>query len=182
MPTCPEIYLRALEPEDYKVSIHWRQDDAIWAQLLGEKHFVSAEYEKRWMLETANVQKTDIRLGICLVGEQRLIGLASIGSIDMVHRSMRTQLMIGDKSFWGLGVGTQVLRKLLAFAFDDRGMVRVWCRILASNQASLRLHNKVGFVQEGLLRKAAFKKGAFQDVVLMAVLQEDYCRAHHQNG
>lgn len=177
MPNPPDIYLRALEPDDYKVSIHWRQDDAIWKQLLGEKHFVSAEYEKRWMAESVSIQKTDIRLGICLESDQRLIGLTSLASIDMVHRSARTQIMIGDKSYWGLGIGTQVLQKLLTFAFDERGLERIWCRILMSNLASQRLHRKAGYVQEGLMRKAAFKNGHFQDVVLMAILREDYRRS-----
>lgn len=177
MHTPPEIYLRALEPDDYKVSIHWRQDDAIWEQLLGEKYFVSAEYEKRWMAESVNIQKTDIRLGICLANDQRLIGLTSLASIDMVHRSARTQIMIGDKSCWGQGIGTQVLHKLLTFAFDDRGLERIWCRILKSNLASQKLHQKAGYVQEGLMRKAAFKNGQFQDVVLMAILREDHRRA-----
>lgn len=40
------VYLRALEPEDYKVSIKWRKDDDIWSTVVGTKHFASSEYEK----------------------------------------------------------------------------------------------------------------------------------------
>ncbi len=31
------VYLRALEPDDYKTSIAWRNDDQIWNQLGGGK-------------------------------------------------------------------------------------------------------------------------------------------------
>lgn len=31
------VYLRALEPEDYKTSVKWRQNDFIWQQLGGGK-------------------------------------------------------------------------------------------------------------------------------------------------
>ena len=40
------VYLRAFEPEDYKISIKWRNDDEIWQQLGGVKYFVSEAYEK----------------------------------------------------------------------------------------------------------------------------------------
>lgn len=29
------IYLRALEPDDYKVSVHWRNDDSVTSLLGG---------------------------------------------------------------------------------------------------------------------------------------------------
>ena len=35
------VYLRALELDDYKTSIKWRNDDSIWSQLGGVKYFVS---------------------------------------------------------------------------------------------------------------------------------------------
>ena len=135
-----KIYLRALEPGDYQRTIVWRNDDDIWKQLLGEKHFVSAEYEKKWIHDAVFSPHRELRLGICTVPDDLLIGLAALGSIDYVHRSARSQLMIGEKSLHGQGLGTEVLRLLLRFAFEERGMERVWCRILKSNTASLKLH------------------------------------------
>ena len=32
------VYLRALEPDDYRVSIKWRKDDEIWDMLGGTKY------------------------------------------------------------------------------------------------------------------------------------------------
>lgn len=43
------VYLRAFELDDYKTTIHWRQDDTIWAMLGGQKYFVSEAYEKKWI-------------------------------------------------------------------------------------------------------------------------------------
>lgn len=40
------IFLRALEPTDYKTSIKWRKDDAIWDMLGGTKYFVSGSIRK----------------------------------------------------------------------------------------------------------------------------------------
>ena len=45
---------------------------------------------------------------------------------------------------------------------------------LASNEAALRAYRAVGFVEEGRLREAAWVEGAYDDVVLMAVLRRDW--------
>lgn len=37
METTMNIYLRAFEPEDYKTTILWRNDDDIWSLLGGGK-------------------------------------------------------------------------------------------------------------------------------------------------
>ena len=35
------VYLRALEIDDYKISIKWRRDDEIWNMVVGPKYYVS---------------------------------------------------------------------------------------------------------------------------------------------
>ena len=67
------VYLRALEPEDYKTSIKWRNDDEIWQQLGGVKYFVSEAYEKKWV-EDAIFNPNTIRLAICLKENNLYIG------------------------------------------------------------------------------------------------------------
>ena len=47
-------------------------------------------------------------------------------------------------------------------------------RHLASNNASARVLAKLGMVQEGLLREFARKGDAFHDVVMMALLREEW--------
>lgn len=63
------IFLRALEPDDYKVSINWRKDESIWEMLGGTKYFVSEAYEKKWVEETIFSSK-DVKLAICLIEQE----------------------------------------------------------------------------------------------------------------
>jgi len=168
-----DIFLRALEPDDYKATIRWRYDDEIWDGVLGEKYFVSSEYEKKWV-QDAIVNKNEIRLGICLRGTSELIGLASIVGIDWINRSARSQVMIGEKSYWGRGYGSQAVRETCRFGFLHRGFERMWVRIVASNLASIALHEKVGYKREGVMRRAVFKSGSFQDVVVLSILRQEF--------
>ena len=167
------IYLRALEPDDYKTTVRWRADDDIWDSVLGERYFVSSEYEKKWVLD-AIASKSDIRLGVCLVDSDALVGLTSIVAIDWINRSARSQVMIGDKAQWGKGYGTQAVEETVRFGFLHRGFERMWVRIVDTNLASIALHEKVGYRREGVMRRAVFKNGAFHDVVILSLLRDEF--------
>jgi hypothetical protein len=41
-----DVHLRALEPDDWKVTIMWRRDENTWDHLVSKKRFVSSETEK----------------------------------------------------------------------------------------------------------------------------------------
>ena len=121
------VYLRALEPDDYKVTIKWRNDDETWSMVGGPKYFVSSEYEKQWILNAIN-NKNEIRLGICLKENDELIGLCSIIDIDWINRSAQSSSMIGEKKYRGKGYGTNQI--IIAICFLRRGFERIWAKIL----------------------------------------------------
>ena len=54
---------------------------------------------------------------------------------------------------------------------------RAWTFILDSNLASQKLYEKLGFVREGVARKAAFKEGCYRDQYLYGLLREDFLKA-----
>ena len=65
------------------------------------------------------------------------------------------------------------MQVLLDYAFRSRNLRRVHLQTLAGNEAALRCYRAAGFVEEGRLREHAWVEGAYDDVVLMAVLQTD---------
>ena len=53
---------------------------------------------------------------------------------------------------------------------------RLWLTVLADNPRAVRCYEKCGFVREGLLRQESFVDGKYRDVLMMALLREDYDR------
>ena len=90
------VYLRALELDDYKTSIKWRNDDSIWSQLGGVKYFVSEAYEKKWV-EEAIFNPNVIRLAICLKENDLYIGNVYILDINLIDRKGNSHIFIGNK-------------------------------------------------------------------------------------
>lgn len=167
------IYLRALEPEDYNISIKWRNEEDIQKMIGGPKFFVSSETEKKWILDHIN-NSHKIVLAICLRSNDKYIGNIILKDINWRYRSAQEAILIGDKEEWGKGYATEAIFECLNYAFNEMGMERVWSLVLDSNDASLKLHQKCGYTREGRLRNSVFKGGRFHDQVLFSILREEF--------
>lgn len=168
-----KVYLRALELEDYKNSIEWRQDEEIWKMVVGRRYFVSEEYEKKWT-EQAGSSSTDLKLAICDKKNDLYIGNIYLTDIDFFNRSASFGKLIGNKEYWGGGFGTHATLLMLYHAFYDLGLERIQARQLLINKGSIRVNEKCGFKTEGVMRRAAFKNGQLQDLNLMSIIREDF--------
>lgn len=168
-----KVYLRALEPDDYKISIEWRKNSKIWDMVLGRRYFVSKDFEKKWV-ESANNDPSHLKLAICDKDNDKYIGNVYLTNINFFSKSAAFAILIGDDKYWGGGFGSEATILLLHHAFYDLGLERVESRQLLTNKASIRLHEKCGFSHEGILRSYVFKNGKFQDVNLMSILRDDF--------
>jgi len=174
------VYLRALEPEDYNTTIIWRKDDEILQKLTGRKYFVSKETEKKWIQDNLN-NSNSIKLAGCLKENNKHIAIVYLNNVDLFNRNAVFEIMIGDKEYWNKGIGTEFALLLLYYAFINLGLERVESRILASHSDSINLFKKIGFIQEGLLRKAVYKDGSLKDIVVMSLLKDEFMQHTMKN-
>lgn len=169
------IYLRALEIDDYKTTFEWRQDPDIQYGFSNKRVFVSSENEKKWIEDSIN-DFSKVSLGICTKDDNKLIGLAFLNDIDLHNKTGHCPSLIGDKNYWGQGLATEARVLILHHAFFDRGLNRIWARILTDNIASIKMCEKTGYKKEGVLRQSRFKNGNFVDEYYYAVLKDDFMK------
>jgi RimJ/RimL family protein N-acetyltransferase len=176
------VYLRALAHEDLETIYSWHIDDEIVKDVVSRKYFVSQEYEKNWLHDAIITAENSLKLAVCITKNKQHIGNVYLNNIDYFNKNANSGLLLGDKSLWGQGFGTEGYLLLLHHAFYDLGLIRVSARQLLHNKASIRLHEKSGFKNEGILRKAIFKDGEYRDLNLMSVLREDFDQITKQLG
>jgi len=123
------VYLRALEPDDYKTSIEWRRDNEIWGIVGSTKYFVSEAYEKKWVEDTI-FNSRDIKLAVCEVGSNKYIGNVYATDIDQTNRSCTTGVLIGNHDYWSQGYASEAYRLLLDYLFNERNINRVQAYVL----------------------------------------------------
>ena len=104
----------------------------------------------------------------------RLVGTCCLVDIDWVGRVAELRVRIGDKTVWGGGLGTDACSVLLAFGFDDLNLERIGLRVWGSNVRAQRVYDKLGFVVEGRLRRAAYVGGVAEDVIVMGMLRDEW--------
>lgn len=163
------VYLRALEPDDYKASIKWRKDDDIWNMLGGPKYFVSEAYERKWV-EDAIFNPKDLKLAICLTENDRYIGNVYMTDINNLNRSCTSHILIGEKDCWGKGYAKEALMLAINFMFNERNIHRIQAFILESNTQSLKMHEKCGYEIEGVLRDAVYKNGCHHNQFVLSII------------
>lgn len=71
------------------------------------------------------------------------------------------------------GYASDAIRLVLQHYFYERRYQKAAAKIYAFNEASLRLHRRLGFVEEGRLRRAVFTDEKFFDEVLVGLLAEE---------
>ncbi|MFC6952378.1 GNAT family protein [Halorubellus litoreus] len=80
---------------------------------------------------------------------------------------------------WGEGYGTAASRLLVEYAFDERNLHRVQARVMATNDASRRVWEKLGFEQEGRIRENQFVDGEYVDTLYFGLLESDWRAREH---
>ena len=73
----------------------------------------------------------------------------------------------------GHGFGTDAARTVLAFGFETLGLERIEMEIAVDNAASLRIADKLGFQQEGILRHRLILPGGPTDMVICSRLRDE---------
>ncbi len=85
-----------------------------------------------------------------------------------------------EVGFWltpaarGRGIATRAVRLITDWAFDDAGFDRVELTTTPDNDATRALALKLGFKEEGTMRQRNFERGRRVDVVMFAVLKDEW--------
>jgi RimJ/RimL family protein N-acetyltransferase len=165
------IALTPLRESDLPLLFRWINDREL-VTLNAPYKPVSEQQHRAWFEDIQKRRDTRI-FAIRLLENDVLVGTCQLHTIDLVHRAAELQIRIGDGQHRGRGIGTEAVRLLLGFAFEDLDLHRVYLHVFASNQPALRLYEKVGFRREGVLREAAHIEGKYVDVVVMGILRSE---------
>lgn len=173
MKKTPRVFLRSFEPGDYEKLHAWRNDQEVALFFSGTRRYTSTLNEKKW-LEDRIFDKQSVSCATCLKETGEFIGCVFINNIDMLNKNGVSGCFIGEKQYWSKGYATDALVLMLKHVFFDKGLERVWAGVFEENIASLKMAEKCGYKVEGLMRKAAFVDGEFKNIVVVAVLREDF--------
>jgi RimJ/RimL family protein N-acetyltransferase len=111
------------------------------------------------------------RLILELDGERA--GAMGFREVSDVHRIAQLEALAVHSSFRRRGIADEGAHLLLCYLLLELGYHRLELACYGFNDAAIRHAERVGFVREGVKRKAYMRHGEWQDAVLFALLRED---------
>lgn len=163
------VTLRTIEEEDVEFLRDAINDPEVRKGLTVARP-LNAEQEREYFEERVSSDE-DVYLAICVDGE--ITGTIGLSDIDQRAGKCEIGIWLAPE-FHGRGYGTEASRLLTQYAFDELRMHRVLARVLATNEASARVWEKLGFEEEGVHRDEVFTGGEYVDMRYFSVLEDEW--------
>jgi RimJ/RimL family protein N-acetyltransferase len=164
------VRLRAGEPEDEPLLHAWINDTEV-IENLAMRYPISHPAEREWLETAIKIDFSNAGFAIDRLSDGQMIGRTGLHSASPENRSATLGIMIGDRSCWDSGYGTDAMRVLCRFGFEYMNLHRIELDVFAANERAQHVYEKVGFQVEGRKRQAFFKHGRYQDVIVMGLLE-----------
>lgn len=163
------IYLRPIKIEDANSTyVNWLNDKEINQYL--ESRFVLATTENVKKFIENIIQTTDtFFFAIIDKITNEHIGNIKLGPVNTYHKRGDIGLLIGNKKYWGKGIGTEAIALISDFAFNNLNLDKIMAGCYANNIGSFKAFIKCGFVEEGLFKHHCISAtGEKVDVFMLA--------------
>lgn len=171
------VKLRAIEEKDADLLFYLINDPEIEKRVAGWNLPISSIEQTNWIKSYKNTS-SNIRLMIEL-SNGATIGMISLTDIDMKNRTAAINYKI--ESYNRNRIKNDMhdaIIGILTYAFDELGLETITSTILADNVFSLKLARKMGFVEEGRLRKRIYKCGEHKDQIVTSLLKNEFYRLY----
>src|SRR5262245_29424454 len=168
------VRLRAIEPEDWETFFAWNQDDAM-VQRLDRLHFpMSREAARRQTAGYAVERPNDDAFRLVIENTDGAI----VGGIGMHDCNRR----VGSFAY-GLnvlpehrrrGYASEAITLVLGYYFRELRYQKCTIQVYDFNDSSIALHERLGFQQEGRMRRMGYTGGRHFDVLIYGITAEEF--------
>ena len=162
------LYIRPMTPEDVPALRAWMPDKSLytyWGKGPGK-----AEKNPELLFAKERRPSKSFHLGIARKEDNRVIGDLWVYLIE--NDRMACVAVRLARECHGLGYGTEALRAMTRFCFENTELQRLWTQVDVRNTASQRILEKCGYTREGLIRQGKMVS-TWCDYYLYGILKTD---------
>lgn len=172
------VSLRTVEEEDVAFVRDAVNDPRVW-KALGGQHTPTNLAMERKFFEDASRDESVVGFVVTTDGGEPGDG-ARVGAVEL--DPIEWDRSRAEVAFWiapdhqGVGYGRDAVETVVGYVFDQLGLHKLAAEALATNEASTRLLESLGFVEEGRLREEEYVDGTWVDVVRYGMLADEWPR------
>ncbi|MDR1303497.1 MAG: GNAT family N-acetyltransferase [Puniceicoccales bacterium] len=166
------LLLKPLRKEDLGPIVHWLSDYETVLMLTYAPWPYTETDALQWLAQVDRMCAMDVGCFWGVYLGKTFIGTAGL-SLFPEHEKGELHYWLG-KRHWGQGYGTEIARRVIAYAFEHIHLNRLEVNHMARNVRSQRVIEKCGFTFEGLMRSYIKRFGAFEDVKFYSLLRGEF--------
>lgn len=171
------IHLRPLCEQDVDNIMSWVNEPAVVGNLAAFAGApISRDDELAWVRRTL-ASSTERVWSVFADGDGRYLGQVGIHQIHQRSAVGRLGIVIAARAEMGRGHGSAAIARALDIAFSELALHKVWLMVFRENLRSRGIYQRIGFVEEGVLREEYFHDGTWHDMVRMSVLSREWTAA-----
>ena len=135
-----QVKIRPLIIEDAKTSYKWRNNPEVW-KYTGSKpdRIITEDIETEWI---KNVLKRNNEMRFAIIVDGKYIGNTQLTNIE--NQEVNFHIFIGEKDYWGKGIGSQVLKLMIEVA-KNKNFKKIKLNVNSKNIAAYKMYIKYGF-------------------------------------
>ncbi|MEM4779941.1 MAG: GNAT family protein [Halalkalicoccus sp.] len=163
-----EVSLRTVEEEDVSFIHETINSPVIWRTMRASGPYSRNEVRSSF---ASSRDSSGVRFIVAI--EPEPVGLVGYSIEDETTGIAEPSCWI-HPSHAGEGYGTEAIELLPEYGFEQRRLHKFVAEVLECNEASKRLVEKVGFVEEGRQREQDFVDGKYHDCLLYGLLEAEW--------
>ena len=164
------IIMSPLNSDHVGLYFQWQNDSEI------RKYFGNSVPLSKVFIEDL-VSKTDnstINFEIWHIADKKPIGMAKISGINWIRRKCSIGGLIGEKSYWGQGLATELTQMLVDYIFGELNLNKIAAIIYSPNIGSIKCADRIGFRLEAKIGDAGYFDGEYCEDLYYAIYQKDW--------
>ena len=167
------LYFRAIKRSDLDDIYEYSANPKTSQYLLWNPHRNISETREFIEIVLAKYKSGDYNdWAIVYKKTGKMIGTCGFTRIDEDNNVVEIGYVL-NPDFWGIGLATEAVERILEFAFDVMDVNRVEAKFMFGNDASLAVMKKVGMRLEGYQRDAMFVKGKYRTIGIASILKRE---------
>ena len=166
-----QIYIRPITEQDTDNIIRWRNSDSVRPYFIYQKPFTK-EGHLKWLKDMI-YSGNGFQFIVCRTEDDKPIGSTYLRDYDKECRKAEYGVFIGEAEEKGKGIGTEMLKLTMQFAFQEVKLHKVFARAFSDNLPSVKSFLHEGFQQEAYLKDEVYINGEYRDIVFLAKINPD---------
>ncbi len=143
--------------EDY---VSWFSDKDVIKYSDNQYKIFSLDGQRDYVKNCLN-DKNILLFGIFV--DNKHIGNIILNGIVSVHKRAEVSYLIGDKYYWGKGIGKSAVARVISLAKQDLKLNKLFAGVAKNNIVSRKILENNGFILEGIRKNHLFYNNIFED-------------------